>query len=55
MKIKYNINRPRQTAKTQDELDPILLDDDKPLVNDENVLFLGINGVPLINGYGSPV
>lgn len=46
---------PDGKPKTQDELEPILLDDDKPLVNEENRPFLGLNGVPLINGYGSPV
>ena len=46
---------PDGQPKTQDELDPILLDDEKPLVNEENRPFLGINGVPLINGYGNPV
>ena len=46
---------PDGQPKTQDELEPILLDDDKPLVNEENRPILGINGVPLINGYGNPV
>ena len=46
---------PDGQPKSQDELEPILLDDDKPLVNEENRPFLGINGVPLINEYGSPI
>ena len=33
---------PDGKPKTQDELEPILLDDDKPLVNEENKPFLGI-------------
>ena len=46
---------PDGKPKTQDELEPILLDDDKPLVNEENKPFLGINGVPLINRFGNPI
>ena len=46
---------PDGKPKSQDELEPILLDDDKPLVNHDNRPFLGINGVPLINGYGDPI
>ena len=39
---------PDGQPKTQDELEPIILDDDKPLVNEENKSFLGLCGVPLI-------
>ena len=39
---------------TQNDLEPILLDNDKPLVNEENKPFLGINGVPFINESGKP-
>ena len=46
---------PEGKPRTQDELEPILLDDDKPLVNDENRPFLGLDEVPLINGLGNPV
>jgi hypothetical protein len=46
---------PDGKPKSQDELIPILLDNDKPLVNEENKPFLGLNGVPLINGEGNPI
>ena len=46
---------PDGNPKNQDELEPILLDDDNPLVNHDNRPFLGINGIPLINGYGDPI
>ena len=46
---------PDGQPKSQDELEPILLDDDIPLVNEENRPFLGINGIPLINEYGNPI
>ena len=46
---------PDGQPKSQDELEPILLDNDIPLVNEENRPFLGFDGVPLINGYGNPV
>ena len=46
---------PDGQPKSQEELEPILLDNDKPLVNEENRPFLGINGIPLINEYGSPI
>ena len=46
---------PDGQPKSQDELEPILLDDDRPLVNEENRPFLGINGIPLINELGSPI
>ena len=46
---------PDGQPKTQDELEPIILDDGKPLVNEENKPFLGLCGVPLINGEGSPI
>ena len=46
---------PDGQPKTQDELEPIILDDDRPLVNEENKPFLGLCGVPLINGEGSAI
>ena len=46
---------PDGQPKTQDELEPIILDDGRPLVNEENKPFLGLCGVPLINGEGSPI
>ena len=46
---------PDGETKTQNDLEPIILDNDLPLVNEDNKPFLGINGVPLINGYGNPV
>ena len=46
---------PDGKPKSQDELEPILLDNDKPLVNEENRPLLGINGIPLINELGSPI
>jgi len=46
---------PDGQSKSQDELEPILLDNDIPLVNEENRPFLGINGIPLINEYGNPI
>ena len=46
---------PDGQPKTQDELQPIILDNDKPLVNEENKPYLGFCGVPLINGEGNPI
>ena len=46
---------PDGKPKSQDELEPIILDNDKPLVNEDNKPFLGLNGVPLINGEGNPI
>ena len=46
---------PDGQPKSQEDLEPILLDDDRPLVNEENRPFLGINGIPLINEYGNPI
>ena len=46
---------PDKQPKSQEELEPILLDDDQPLVNEENKPFLGLCGVPLINEEGSPI
>ena len=46
---------PDGKPKSQEELEPIILDNDKPLVNEENKPFLGFNGVPLINGEGNPI
>ena len=46
---------PDGQPKSQDELEPIILDNDKPLVNEENKPYLGLCGVPLINGEGDPI
>ena len=46
---------PDGEPKSQNELEPIILDNDKPLVSKENIPFLGLMGVPLINGEGNPV
>ena len=46
---------PDGEPKTQDDLEPIILDNDLPLVNNENKPFLGINGVALVNRYGNPI
>ena len=46
---------PDGQPKSQEELEPILLDNDEPLVNEENRPFLGFNGIPLINEYGCPI
>ena len=46
---------PDGEPKTQDDLEPIILDNDLPLVNEENKPFLGINGVALVNKYGNPI
>ena len=46
---------PDGQPKTQDDLDPIILDNDKPLVNEENKPFLGINGVIMVNKSGNPI
>ena len=42
---------PDGEPKTQDDLEPIILDNDLPLVNNENIPFLGINWVALVNRY----
>ena len=46
---------PDGEPKTQDELEPVLLDNDIPLVNEKNKPILGINGIPIINGDGSTI
>ena len=46
---------PDGNPKSQDDLEPILLDDDTPLVNEENRPFIGFNGIPLINQFGEPI
>ena len=46
---------PDGEPKSQDELEPIILDNGLPLVNEENKPFLGLCGVPLINSEGNPV
>ena len=46
---------PDKQPKSQEDLEPILLDNDIPLVNEENKPFLGLCGIPLINEEGSPV
>ena len=44
---------PDGQPKTQDELEPIILENDKLLVNEENKPILGLDGVPLINMEGN--
>ena len=44
---------PNGQSKTQDELEPIILDNDKLLVNEENKPVLGLDGVALINIEGN--
>ena len=46
---------PDGQPKTQDDLEPIILDNDLPLVNEENKPFLGIDGIIMINRYGNPI
>ena len=46
---------PDGKPKSQDDLEPILLDNEIPLVNEENKPFLGLFGVPLINSEGNPI
>ena len=46
---------PDGEKKTQDDLEPIILDNNKPLVNEENKPFLGINGIVMVNRYGNPI
>ena len=46
---------PDGERKTQDDLEPIILDNDKPLVNEDNKPFLGINGIVMVNRYGNPI
>ena len=41
--------------KSQDELEPILVNNDSILVNEENKPFLGLDGSPLINNEGNPI
>jgi len=46
---------PDGEPKNSNELEPILLDDNRPLVNEQNKPFLGLCGVSLINSKGYPV
>ena len=46
---------PDGEPKTSNELELILLDDNRPLVNEQNRPFLGLCGVALINREGYPV
>lgn len=46
---------PDGEKKTQDDLEPIILDNNKPLVNEDNKPFLGINGIVMVNRYGNPI
>ena len=46
---------PNGEKKTQDDLEPIILDNNKPLVNEDNKPFLGINGIVMVNSYGNPI
>ena len=57
--IDYNGNivliGPNGDPKSQDELEPILVNNDSILVNEENKPFLGLDGSPLINNEGNPI
>ena len=46
---------PDGNPKTQDDLQPIILDNDKPLVNEENKPFLGVDDVIMVNRFGNPI
>ena len=46
---------PDGQSKNQDDLEPIILDDEKILVNKDNKPILGLDGVPLINTDGDPI
>ena len=46
---------PDGSPKTQDDLQPIILDNDKPLVNEENKPFLGVDDVIMVNRFGNPI
>ena len=46
---------PDGNPKTQDDLQPIILDNDKPLVNEENKPFLGLDDVIMVNRFGNPI
>ena len=46
---------PDGQPKTQEDLEPIILDNDLPLVNEENKPFLGINGIIMVNRFGNPI
>ena len=46
---------PDGNPRTQDDLQPIILDNGKPLVNEENKPFLGIDNVIMVNRFGNPI
>ena len=46
---------PDGNPKTQDDLQPIILDNEKPLVNEENKPFLGVDNVIMVNRFGNPI
>ena len=46
---------PDEQTKTQDDLEPIILDTNLPLVNEENKPFLGMNGIIMVNKFGNPI
>ena len=46
---------PDGSPKTQDDLQPIILDNEKPLVNEENKPFLGVDDIIMVNRYGNPI
>ena len=46
---------PNGDPKSQEELEPILVNNDSILVNEENKPFLGLDGSPLINNEGNPI
>ena len=45
---------PTGEIKTLNDLEPIVLDNDLPLVNTNNKPYLGLKGIPLINKNGKP-
>ena len=46
---------PDSNPKAQNDLQPIILDNNKPLVNEENKPYLGIDNVIMVNRFGNPI
>ena len=46
---------PDGNPRTQDDLQPIILNNEKPLVNEENKPFLGVDDVIIVNRFGNPI
>ena len=46
---------PNGDPRSQDELEPIIINNELILVNEEKKPFLGLDGVPLINDEGNPI